>query len=66
MLGLLRDVGFVLALLAALCAVAWTSNPKLENYLHSAATCHEVLERLALKQYRDLTPAEGTDMANCD
>jgi hypothetical protein len=34
--------------------------------LHTGRTCHEIKERLIAKQYRGLTPAEETDMANCN
>jgi hypothetical protein len=66
MLRLLRDLLLVLTLTAALCTVAWLSNPKMESYLHTAPSCQEVIERLRAKQYRNLSPAEETDMANCD
>jgi hypothetical protein len=64
MRGFLKEALFVVATIAALIALAWFSGPT-ENYLHTGRTCHEIKERLAVKQYRNLTPAEKTDMANC-
>ncbi len=65
MWGLARELLLVVALIAALAAAAWLSGPT-ENYLHTGKTCHEILERLAAKNYRGLTPAEATDRANCE
>ena len=66
MLGLSRDLLLVVVLIAAPLVVAWLTNPKMENFLRTAATCHEVIEHLKAKQYRNLAPAEETNMANCD
>jgi hypothetical protein len=60
----LKESLLVLATVAALVAVAWFAEPT-ENFLHTGQTCREIRGRLAAKQYRDLTPAEETDMANC-
>jgi hypothetical protein len=60
----LKESLLILAAVVALVAVAWFAGPT-ENYLHTGRTCHGIRERLAAKQYRDLTPAEETDMANC-
>lgn len=65
MLGLLKDLLVVLALMAALVAAAWFSDPT-ENYLRTGQNCQEITARLTAKRYRNLTPAEETDMANCD
>jgi hypothetical protein len=65
MKALLKEVVFVIALIAALFAAAWFTEPT-ENFLRTGRTCHEIRERLAAKQYRDLMPAEETDMANCN
>jgi hypothetical protein len=64
MWGLLRDGLFVLALIAALGAMAWLAEPS-EKFLHTGGNCQEISRRLAARQYRDLSPAEETDMANC-
>jgi hypothetical protein len=64
MWGLLKDALFVLALLAALGTVAWYAEPS-ERFLHTGSNCHEISQHLAAKRYRDLSPAEETDMANC-
>jgi hypothetical protein len=64
MSGLLRDVTLVLALIAALAVVASFSAPT-DNYLLTGHTCHGIVQRLAAKQFRDLTPDEETDMASC-
>ena len=64
MWGVLKESLLIFAAIAALVAVAWFAGPT-ENYLHTGRTCHGIRERLAAKQYRDLTPAEETDMANC-
>ena len=59
------DLLFVAVLILALVAAAWLSGPT-ENYLHTGRTCQEIMERLAAKNYRGLTPAEDTDRANCE
>jgi len=64
MRGVLRELLLILATVAALVAVAWFAAPT-ESFLHTGRTCHEIRELLVAKQYRDLTPAEETDMANC-
>jgi hypothetical protein len=61
---LLKELLLIIAIVAALVALAWFSEPT-ENFLHTGRTCHEIRESLAAKNYRDLTPAEETDMANC-
>jgi hypothetical protein len=65
MTGLLKEALFVVGAIAALVALAWLSGPT-ENYLHTGRTCPEIKERLIAKRYRGLTPAEETDMANCN
>jgi hypothetical protein len=65
MSGLLKEGLLVVALVGALVAVAWFAEPT-ENFLFTGGSCHEVNQRLAAKQFRELTPAEETDMANCD
>jgi hypothetical protein len=65
MSGLLKEGLFVVATIAALVAVAWLSEPT-EHFLLTGHNCHEVRQHLAAKQYRDLSPAEETDMANCN
>jgi HAMP domain-containing protein len=62
---LLKEVAFVIALIAALFASAWFTEPT-ERYLRTGQTCHEIRQRMATKRYRDLTPAEETDLANCN
>jgi hypothetical protein len=64
MWGLLKELLLVIAVIAALVALARFSDPA-EHYLLTGETCHEINKRLAAKQYRNLTPAEETDMANC-
>jgi hypothetical protein len=64
MWGLFRDVLFVFVLLAALGAMAWYAEPS-ENFLHTGRNCQEISRRLKEKDYRNLIPAEETDMANC-
>ena len=65
MSGLLKEGLFVVAAIAALVAVALLSEPT-EHFLFTGHNCREVSRHLAAKQYRDLTPAEETDMANCN
>jgi hypothetical protein len=65
MRGVLRELLLILATVAALVVVAWFADPT-ESFLHTGRTCQEIRERLAAKQYRDLTPAEEADMANCN
>jgi hypothetical protein len=65
MWGLLKEVAFVLAIIAALFAAAWFTVPT-DSYLHTGRSCHEIVERLRAKDYRGLTPAEETDRANCE
>ena len=55
----------IISTIAALVALAWFADPT-ENFLHTGRTCREIREHLAAKQYRDLTPAEEADMANCN
>ncbi|MGB6966072.1 MAG: hypothetical protein WBD90_16610 [Xanthobacteraceae bacterium] len=64
MSGVLKESLLILAAVAALVAVAWFAGPT-EHYLFTGKTCREINKRLAAKQYRGLTPAEETDMANC-
>jgi hypothetical protein len=64
MWGLLKELLLIVAVIAALVALALYSNPA-EHYLLTGQTCHEINERLTAKQYRNLSPAEETDMANC-
>jgi hypothetical protein len=64
MWGVLKELLLIIATIAALVALAWFSEPT-ENFLHTGRTCRGIRERLAEKHYRDLTPAEETDMANC-
>jgi hypothetical protein len=63
--GALKELLFILATVAALGALAWFADPT-ENFLHTGRSCREIRERLVAKQYRDLTPAEETDLANCN
>jgi hypothetical protein len=63
--GALKELLLIVAIIAALVALAWFSEPT-ESFLHTGQTCREIRGRLAAKQYRDLTPAEETDMANCN
>jgi hypothetical protein len=65
MRGVLRELLLILATVAALVVVAWFTDPT-ESFLHTGRTCREIKEHLVAKQYRDLTPAEETDMANCN
>jgi hypothetical protein len=65
MRGVLRELLLILATVAALVAVAWFADPT-ESFLHTGRTCREIRERLVAKRYRDLTPAEETDLANCN
>ncbi|MGB6963437.1 MAG: hypothetical protein WBD90_02870, partial [Xanthobacteraceae bacterium] len=65
MWGALKELLLIIAAIAALVALARYSDPT-ENFLHTGQTCREIREHLAAKQYRDLTPAEETDMANCN
>lgn len=64
MRDVLGELLLIFGAVAALVALAWFADPT-ERFLHTGRTCHEVRERLAAKQYRGLTPAEETDMANC-
>jgi hypothetical protein len=65
MLGFLRDLLLVISTVAALVGFAWVADPA-EHYLHTGRTCQEIREHLVAKQFRGLTPAEETDMANCN
>jgi hypothetical protein len=64
MWGVLKELLLIIAVIAALFGLARFFDPA-EQYLHTGRTCHEIDERLAAKQYRNLSPAEETDMANC-
>jgi hypothetical protein len=61
---ILKDLRYIFAVIAALVAVAWFSDPA-EHYLMTGRSCHEITQRLASKGYRSLSPAEATDLANC-
>ena len=65
MRGVLKELLLIISTIAALVALAWFADPT-ENFLHTGESCREIRERLAAKQYRDLTPAEETDLANCN
>jgi hypothetical protein len=62
---LMKELLLIIAIIAALAGLAWFSEPT-ESFLHTGQTCREIRELLAAKHYRDLTPAEETDMANCN
>jgi len=62
---LMKELLLIIAIIVALVGLAWFSEPT-ENFLHTGQTCREIRELLAAKHYRDLTPAEETDMANCN
>lgn len=64
MLGLLKDLLYVVAVIVALLGLALWSGPG-EIHLTTGKTCLEIVDRLAARADRSLTPAERTDLANC-
>jgi hypothetical protein len=64
MLGLLKDFLCVIAVIVALVVLALWSGPG-EIHLTTGKTCLEIVDRLAARTDRSLTPAERTDLANC-
>jgi hypothetical protein len=64
MLGLLKDLLAVVAMIGVLVAIALWSGPG-DIQLRTGRTCLEIVNRLAARTERTLTPAERTDLANC-
>jgi hypothetical protein len=64
MWGVLTELFAVAAIIVAIAALAWFSEP-IENQLLTGRTCAEITERLAAQKDHVLTPAEHTDVANC-
>lgn len=64
MLGLLKDLFAVVALVVTLFVLAWYTDPGFQP-LRVGQTCDEIMERFAAIKDRSLTPAEQTKAINC-
>ena len=64
MLGIIRELLFIVAVIAAIIAVAWWSGPG-DIHLATGNNCHEIVNRLEARKSQTLTPAERTDLADC-
>jgi hypothetical protein len=64
MWGLIRDILLLLAVVAALVALGWFTQPIDQPPLRTVKTCAEITA-LAMQKDHRLTPAEKTDLANC-
>jgi hypothetical protein len=64
MLGLLKDLFAVVALVVVLFFLAWFTDPGFQP-LRVGQTCDEIMERFAAIKDRSLTPAEQTKIINC-
>jgi hypothetical protein len=64
MSGIIRELFFIVVVIAAIIAVAWWSGP---GDIHPATgkNCHEVMSRLEGRKDQNLTPAERVDVADC-
>jgi hypothetical protein len=64
MLGIIRELTFIVAVIAAIITVAWWSGPG-DIHLATAKSCREIMNRLEARKSQTLTPAERTDLADC-
>jgi hypothetical protein len=64
MLGIIRELFFIVVVIAAIIAVTWWSGPG-DIHLATGKSCHEVMSQLEARKDQNLTPAERTDVADC-